>query len=76
MVNKFGEWWNKWDQAGLDAVKARGNTIVSVSNDTRDKWRVALKPVIDQELIALEKSGIANARQIYDEMLKQVARFK
>jgi TRAP-type C4-dicarboxylate transport system substrate-binding protein len=75
MVNKFGEWWGKWDQAGLDAVKAKGNTIVAVSNETREKWRVQLKPVIDQELAALEKSGIANARQIYDEMLKQVARF-
>ncbi|MSP96812.1 MAG: TRAP transporter substrate-binding protein [Betaproteobacteria bacterium] len=76
LVNKFGEWWNKWDQAGLEAVKARNNAIVSVSNDTREKWRVQLKPVIDQELAALEKSGIANARQIYDEMLKQVAKLK
>jgi TRAP-type C4-dicarboxylate transport system substrate-binding protein len=75
MVNKFGEWWGKWDQAGLEAVKAKGNTIVAVSNETREKWRVQLKPVIDQELAALEKSGVANARQIYDEMLKQVARF-
>lgn len=73
MVNRFGEWWNRWDQAGLDAVKARGHTIVSVSNDTREKWRVQLKPVIDQELAALEKGGIANARQIYDDMLRQVA---
>ena len=75
MVNRFGEWWGKWDQAGLDAVKARGNSIVAVSNDTREKWRAQLKPVIDQELAALEKSGVPNARQIYDEMLKQVARF-
>lgn len=75
MVNRFGEWWNRWDQAGLDAVKARGHTIVSVSNDAREKWRVQLRPVIDQELAALEKGGIANARQIYDDMLKQVARF-
>ena len=75
MVNRFGEWWNRWDQAGLDAVKARGHTIVSVSNDTREKWRGQLRPVIDQELAALDKGGIANARQIYDDMLKQVARF-
>ena len=75
MVNRFGEWWNRWDQAGLDAVKARGHTIVSVSNDTREKWRGQLRPVIDQELADLDKGGIANARQIYDAMLKQVARF-
>lgn len=74
MVNKFGAWWARWDQAGLDAAKARGNLIVPVANATREKWRAQLKPVIEQELAALEKSGIANARQIYNEMLKQVAR--
>ena len=74
MVNRFGELWGKWDQAGLDAVKARGNSIVSVSNEQREKWRVQLKPVIDKELSDIEKAGVPNARAIYDEMLKQVSR--
>jgi TRAP-type C4-dicarboxylate transport system substrate-binding protein len=74
MVNRFGELWGKWDQAGLDAVKARGNSIVSVSGEQREKWRAQLKPVIDKELGDIEKAGVGNARAIYDEMLKQVAR--
>jgi len=74
MVNRFGEWWNRWDQAGLDAAKARGNSIISVSNEQREKWRAQLKPVIDKELSDIEKAGVPNARAIYDEMLKTVAR--
>ena len=75
LVNQFGLWWNQWDQAGLDAVKARGNVIVPVSKEQRETWRVQLKPVIDSQLAELEKGGVANARAIYDEMLKRVARY-
>ena len=49
--------------------------IVRVDDAKREKWRADLKPVIDGELGKLEKEGIANARAIYDEMRKQVARF-
>ncbi len=76
MVNRFGELWNKWDQAGLDAVKARGNVIVSVSNEQREQWRAQLKPLIDSQLAELQKEGVANARAVYDEMLKKVAQYK
>jgi len=76
LTGKFGAWWNKWDQAGLDAVKPLNHEIVRVPDATREKWRADLKPVIDGELAKLEKEGIANARAIYDEMRKQVARNK
>jgi len=76
LTDKFGAWWNKWDQAGLDAVKPLNHEIVRVDDATREKWRADLKPVLDGELAKLEKEGIANARAIYDEMRKQVARFK
>jgi TRAP-type C4-dicarboxylate transport system substrate-binding protein len=75
LVARFGGWWDKWDQAGLDAVKPLGHEIVPVSNATREKWRAELKPVLDGELAKLEKEGVANPRAIYEEMLKQVARF-
>lgn len=76
LTDKFGAWWNRWDQAGLDAVKPLNHEIVRVDDATREKWRADLKPVLDGELAKLEKEGIANARAIYDEMRKQVARFK
>lgn len=76
LVDRFGEWWNKWDLAGLNAVKPLNHNIVPVSAETREKWRGELKPVLDAELAKLEKEGVQNPRAIYEEMLKQVARFK
>lgn len=75
LTERIGALWNKWDQAGMDAVKPLNHEIVRVDDATREKWRADLKPVIDGELAKLEKEGIANARGIYDEMRKQVARF-
>lgn len=75
LTDRFGALWDKWDQAGLDAVKPLNHEIVRVDDATREKWRADLKPVLDGELAKLEKEGIANARAIYDEMRKQVARF-
>ena len=48
---------------------------VSVSDATRDKWRKRLAPVIDQLLVAAEKQGVGNAREIYAEMLKRAKQF-
>jgi len=73
LVNRFGDLWAKWDQAGLDAVRPLGHEIVPVTNAQREAWRAQLKPVIDSQLAELEKAGIGNARAIYDEMLKRVA---
>ena len=75
LVNQFGGWWNRWDKAGLDAVRPLGNVIVPVSREQREAWRSQLKPLIDSQLAELEKAGVANARAIYDEMLKRVASF-
>ncbi len=72
MVNRFGELWARWDQAGLDAVKPRGNVIVSVGNEQREKWRAQLQPVTDGLLAELEKGGVANPKAIYEEMRQKV----
>lgn len=76
LVDRFGALWNKWDQAGLDAVKPLGQEIVHVSDATREKWRKELQPVTESELSKLEKEGVPDAHAIHKEMLKQVARFK
>ncbi|HYD55305.1 MAG TPA: TRAP transporter substrate-binding protein [Burkholderiales bacterium] len=75
LVARFGDLWTKWDQVGLEKVKKLGNNIVPVSNDTRERWRKELQPVLDAELAKLEKEGVSNARAVYEEMTKQVAAF-
>ncbi|MGC2855472.1 TRAP transporter substrate-binding protein [Novispirillum sp. DQ9] len=66
LVGRFGEWWNQWDKAGRDDAVARGNTIITFTDEQRDAWRTTLKPVIDSYLSGLEKEGVANAQQIYN----------
>ena len=67
--------WDQNDEAGRKLALGKGLQVVQVSDDQRNKWREQAKPVIDQQLAELEKQGVANAREIHAEMVKQVARF-
>ena len=51
-------------------------TETLASDADRAAWRTSLKPVIDAQLAAIEKQGVPNARQIYDEMVKRAAEFE
>lgn len=75
LIEKFGAWWNKWDQAGLDSAKARGNVIARLDDAERAKWREALAPMTEAYLAQIEKQGVPNVRQIYDEARRLVAQF-
>jgi TRAP-type C4-dicarboxylate transport system substrate-binding protein len=76
LVGKFGDWWNAWDAPGLEAAKAKGNTITSLSDAERDRWREALKPMIEAYLDQLEDEGVDNAREIYAKARDYVAEFE
>ncbi len=65
--------WNKADSLARESALAKGVTEITVTPETRAKWRAAFKPLIDRQLADLEKQGIANARAIYDEMVKRAA---
>ncbi len=74
-VKRFPELWDRWDEAGRQATAAKGVQVVAVSDQVREQWRAQFKPLIDQQIAETEKQGVPNARAIYDEMVKQVARF-
>lgn len=76
LVNKFGDWWNQWDQPGLDAAVKKGNEIASLTDEQRDKWRERLAPVIDKYLASLEQQGVKDAREIYQKAQEYVAEFE
>ncbi|HEX6978235.1 MAG TPA: TRAP transporter substrate-binding protein [Alphaproteobacteria bacterium] len=76
LIPKFGPWWNKWDQAGLDQAKARGNVIVRLSDEERNRWRDALTPMTEAYLKSIEDQGVKNVREIYDEARRLVAQFE
>lgn len=66
LVNKFGDWWTKWDQAGIEHIAKKGNPVTVLSEDQRQAWKTALTPMIDAYLADMEKKGVKNAREIYD----------
>ncbi len=76
LVNKFGPWWNKWDSAGQADVQKKGNPVISLSDEERNKWRTTLAPMIDEYLASIEKQGVKNARAIYEKAQKLVTKYE
>lgn len=68
LVNKFGDWWNKWDAEGLDRVKAERQEIIEPTKKEIDAWKAEVQPSIDAHLDMLEAKGITDARAIYKQM--------
>ena len=75
-VDSFTVAWNKADELARESAKAKGVVETRASDADRAEWKTRLKPVIDAQLAAIEKQGVANARQIYDEMVKRAAEFE
>ncbi|WP_417797587.1 TRAP transporter substrate-binding protein [Terasakiella pusilla] len=76
LVNKFGAWWTKWDQPGIQAIKDKGNTVTVLTDAQRDEWRAHLQPMIDVYLDDMEKQGVPNAREIYAKAQELVAKYE
>lgn len=70
----WGRWWAETDQQAIDAAKANGNEIITMSDAERDAWRERLTPVIDAYLA--ENSGLDSdvAKAIYAKMGEAVTR--
>jgi len=73
LVNKFGDWWDKWDQPGIDSITKKGNPVTKLSSAQRDEWRTALAPMIEKYLVSIEKKGVKNAREIYQKAQQYVS---
>lgn len=76
LVDKFGPWWNAWDKPGIEAIKAKGNVVTTLSDEERARWREALQPTIDAYLADVEKKGVSNARDIYAKAQKLIGEYE
>lgn len=76
LVAKFGDWWNKWDQPGLEAIKAKGNPITTLDDAERAKWREALQPVIKEYLASLKEQGVEDPEGLYAEAQRLVSQYE
>jgi TRAP-type C4-dicarboxylate transport system substrate-binding protein len=69
----FPKAWEKSEKASGDLARGKGITEERPDAATREQWRTMLKPVIEGQIAETEKQGVANARAIYDEMVKRAA---
>ncbi|MBI3706621.1 MAG: TRAP transporter substrate-binding protein [Proteobacteria bacterium] len=65
LVARFGEWWRRWEAAGIDEVRALGHPINVLSADERARWAEAVQPAIGDWLAEQERHGVRDARAIY-----------
>lgn len=74
LIPKFGAWWDGWDKEGYDLVKAEKQNVITLNDSERQKWIDALEPMIEAQLVDLEKKGVGNAREIYQAMKEMAAK--
>lgn len=74
LLGKIQGWWDAWDAAGKASATARGNTIVTLSREQRTQWERTLVPLQNKAMIDFEQQGVADARQIYIAMQREVAK--
>ena len=76
LLKKVQGWWDSWDKAGKAAALARNSTIVTLDKATREQWERTLVPMFNKAMVDFEGQGVGNAREIYIEMQRQVARYQ
>jgi TRAP-type transport system periplasmic protein len=64
LMDRFGDWWKRWEEPGIAAVVAQGHSITRLGESERNRWREIVQPVIDHRLDALAAQGI-DAAAIY-----------
>jgi TRAP-type C4-dicarboxylate transport system substrate-binding protein len=72
-VESFPVAWDKADALARASAKEKGVTETIASDADLAALKARLKPVIEAQLAAIEKQGVSNAREIYDEMVKRAA---
>jgi len=57
-IEKQGKTWDEIDKAGKDFTIARGNKIISLSQDEDVKWQKAVKPILDEYKKNMKDKGL------------------
>jgi TRAP-type transport system periplasmic protein len=68
LVAKFGAWWNRWDQPGIEVARKRGGVVTVLNAAARTRWANAVAPTTDKLLGEMQKVGVTNARAVHAEM--------
>lgn len=76
LLKQIQGWWDAWDAAGKAAAVARNSTIITLDKAAREQWERTLVPMYNKAMVDFESQGVPNAREIYIEMQRQVAKYQ
>lgn len=76
LLAKVQGWWDKWDAAGKATAVERGNEIVTLTDEQRGQWGERLTQMFNKAMQDFEKQGVADARDIYIAMQREVAKIE
>jgi len=57
-IEKQGKTWDEIDKVGRDYTLARGNKIISLSQDEDSNWQKAVKPLLDEYKKNMKDKGL------------------
>lgn len=69
LVERFGAWWDRWEAPGRATADAPGHTVTRLPPDELERWRQAAAPAVEGHVDGLVRSGLANARSVYEAAL-------
>ena len=72
LQTKIAGWWDKWDGTGKQDAEKRGHAIVTVDQETRERWRQQLQPMISRYLQDVKAEGVKDPEGLYQKMLQAV----
>ncbi|MBP1732557.1 MAG: TRAP-type C4-dicarboxylate transport system, periplasmic component [Deltaproteobacteria bacterium] len=64
-IEKEGKAWDEIDKEAIEVIQARGNKIISLSNEESARWANAVKPLLDEFVKEMQGKGLAG-----DQVLK------
>jgi len=64
-IAREGKAWDEIDKEAVEVVQARGNKIISLSNEEGTRWSNAVKPLLDEYVKDMKAKGLSG-----DEVLK------
>jgi TRAP-type C4-dicarboxylate transport system substrate-binding protein len=75
-TDRWGKLWADTDEEAKQMALKRGNTVIPVSDDVRNKWRKEFQPLIESYLAEQEKAGVKNIREVFAAMTNQIAKYE
>ncbi|MFA5645475.1 MAG: TRAP transporter substrate-binding protein [Candidatus Ratteibacteria bacterium] len=70
-IDKSGRAWDQADKEGREFLTKRGNSILSLSKNENDRWRNAIKPIMDEYVADMKAKGLPGQRAL-DFCLSQI----